>query len=307
VPAQVQSVGVCEPKLNSAMVYQLRRRPAAFARTGVGRRMEAIVNRRRGKYSRSRQNPGQITDVAIDATLRAAAARSAADRLQPFQIRTADLRAKIRRHRSPYVIVFVVDNSWSIQVDRTLDATKGVVLALLKDARVHRDRIALVAFRHGRRPDGTVCLAPTSSFVRAAERLAGIPLTGSTPLPDALSKAYRLVRQTKAQYQNAIPVMVILSDGLPNVAVRPGADPYEEVRQICRCLGRDAIPTVVVDTEPGGRDAGLSACREMALLSGGSYLPLSMLSRESLEQAVAGQLGESSSIAVPEPPPKKRS
>jgi Mg-chelatase subunit ChlD len=306
VPAQVQSVGVHEPKLNSALVYQLRRRQAAFARTGVGRRMEAIVNRRRGKYCRSRQNPGRITDVAIDATLRAAAARSAADRSKPFEIRAGDLRAKIRRHRSPYVIVFVLDNSWSIHVDRTLEATKGVVLALLKDARFHRDRVALVAFRHGRRPDGTVCLTPTSSFVRAAERLAGIPLTGSTPLPDAMSKAFRLVRQTKAQYQNAIPVMVVVSDGLPNVAVRPGADPYEEVRQICRRLRRDGIPTVVVDTEPGGRDAGLSACREMALLSGGNYLLLSMLSRDSLEQAVAAQLGRSSSTAVTEPSPKKR-
>lgn len=260
-------------------------------RAATGRRLEAVVSHKRGKYSRHRLGADTSSDVALDATLRAAAARQAGSSAERLRVVPQDLRQKIRRHRSPYVLVFVVDNSWSIHVDRTLELTKGVVLALLQDARTHRDRVALIAFRHGRRPDAAVCLPPTSSYTRAARRLARIPLTGSTPLPDAMRKAYRVLIQARIQYHNAIPVLVVVSDGLPNVAIRPQGDPYEEIRSLCRHLRRERLFTIVVDTEPGGRDAQQSNCREMASLSGGSYLKLLELSVETIEEAVASQLG----------------
>jgi magnesium chelatase subunit D len=211
-----------------------------------------------------------------------------------LEVRPEDLRERIRRHRSPYIIAFVLDNSWSIHVERTLETTKGVVLALLKDARTFRDKVALVAFRHSRRPDATVCLPPTNSYARAVEGLKKIPLCGCTPLSDALSKAYRLLRQTRIKYQNAIPVMVIITDGLPNAPCLPNGDPYEEVRQVSRRLRWESIPTVVVDTEPQGSDTPRSVCQEMASLSGGRYLTLSQLNLESIEAAVASILQKKS-------------
>ena len=51
--------------------------------------------------------------------------------------------------------------------------------------------------------------------------------------------------------------------------------------------------TIIVDTEPGGRDAKRSNCREMAALSSGSYLRISELSVEAIEKAVASQIGGS--------------
>lgn len=257
--------------------------------------MEAVVSHKRGKYSRHRFGGDIGSDVALDATLRAAAARQAGNSAGKLRVTAEDLRQKIRRHRSPYTLVFVVDNSWSIHVDRTLELTKGVVLALLRDARTHRDRVAMITFRHGRRPDATVCLPPTGSYSRAARRLVRIPLTGSTPLPDAMRKAYRVLHQTRTQYQNAIPVLVVISDGLPNVAIYPQGDPYEEIRTLCRQLRRAKIFTIVVDTESGGRDAVRSNCREMASVSDGSYLKLSELSLETIEEAVASQMGMAAS------------
>jgi len=212
-----------------------------------------------------------------------------------LEVSPQDIRERIRRDRSPYVIAFVMDNSWSIHVDRTLETTKGIVLTLLKDARAHKDKVALIAFRHNRRPDATVCLPPTSSYTRAVERLKKIPVSGTTPLPDALSKAYRLLRQMRIKYQNAIPVMVIITDGLPNVPSLPNGDPYEEVRQISRLLHREAYPTVVVDTESRGSDASGSVCPEIAALSGGRYLTLSQLNLESIEAAVISMLQTNSS------------
>jgi magnesium chelatase subunit D len=283
-------VDISEMRFDASQALGFKRPYPFFVRSAAGRRCEAIVSQRRGKYVRARLASKSVCDVALDATLRAAASRLSTSCEGGLKVRPEDIREKIRRHRSPYVIAFVVDNSWSIHVERTLETTKGVILALLKDARAHKDKVAIVAFRHNRRPDATVCLPPTNSYCRAAERLKKIPLSGTTPLPDALRKAYGLLRQTRIKYQNAIPVMVIITDGLPNVPTIPGGDPYEEIRQISRLLHGEAFPTVVVDTESTGSDASGSICREIAALSGGRYLTLSQLNLVSIEAAVVSIL-----------------
>lgn len=288
--ARPAGIEIAEATLNTARALTLHRQRTHYLRTAPGRRLEAVISRKRGKYARHRLDRNIKSDVAIDATLRAAAARQGGKGIRRLQVFDEDLRAKVRRHRSPYTLVFVLDNSWSIHVDRTLEMTKGVVLALLKDAQTHRDRVALVAFRHNRRPDATVCLPPTGSFSKAKRRLAQIPLTGSTPLPDGIRKAYRVLHRTRNQHRNTIPVLVVISDGIPNVAIHPQGDPYAETRLICRRMRREGMLTVVVDTEPGGRDAERSNCREMATLSDGSYLKISELSVETIEKAVAAQL-----------------
>ncbi|MGC8873192.1 MAG: VWA domain-containing protein [Chloroflexia bacterium] len=255
-------------------------------RAASGLRDAAIVHRRRGKYTRPRFPNHAVEDVALDATLRAAAARTVARGLAVLAVQPEDLREKVRRHRSPYVIAFVVDNSWSIHVEKTLERVKAVVLDLLRDAYHHHDRIALVAFRHSRKPDAAVFLPPTSSLARAAARLRRIPVSGSTPLPDAIWKACRLLCLERLKHRNAIPVLALVTDGLPNVAIRPGDDPYEEVAQLCRRLVWERIATLVVDTEPTGHEAGRSNCRQMAALSRGKYLTLSRLTRRALQQAL---------------------
>jgi len=277
---------IADTKINPRKAFPLPGFRPFFIRTAAGRRYETIFSPRRGKYSRSKLSSGTVSDLALDATLRAAACRLVGRGGGGLEIRPQDLREKIRRHRSPYLLVFVLDNSWSIHVDKTLETTKGVVLGFLRDAKIHKDRIALIAFRHTRKPDATVCLPPTSSYPRAYARLRTIPLTGSTPLPDAILKAYRIIYQARIQYQNAIPVMVVVTDGLPNASIQPGGNPYSELRLLCRRLRREGIPTLIVDTEPQGTDSARSACREMAALSGGRYLPLSDLNAQSIETAV---------------------
>lgn len=160
-------VGVSEMRLAARQALSFRRTHPFFVRSATGRRCEAIVSQRRGKYSRARLASTSVRDVALDATLRAAASRLSGSRDGGLEVWPEDIRERIRRHRSPYVIALVMDNSWSIHVDRTLETTKGVVPALLKDARARKDKVAIIAFCHNRRPDATVCLPPTSSYSRA--------------------------------------------------------------------------------------------------------------------------------------------
>jgi magnesium chelatase subunit D len=274
-----------EMSVDTRLAYQLHGRNYPWVHTAVGKREQMVRCPLRGKYSRSRFPVGNSSDIALDATLRAAAARTATSGTR-IEVRAEDLREKLRKHHSPYLIAFVVDNSWSMHVERTIEKTKGVVFALLQDASVYHDKVAMVAFRHNRRPDATVWLPLTASYTLAAERLRKIALSGTTPLPDGILKAYRLLRQEVNKYRNAIPVMVIITDGLPNIPLKPGGDPYRDISLLCRHLKREQISTIVVDVEPKGIEAAGSNCRRMAEMAGGVYLPFSKFTSSSITAAV---------------------
>jgi Mg-chelatase subunit ChlD len=92
---------ITRARLNTARVLQLDRRRQLYARAAAGRRLEAVASRKRGKYARHRLDSHGRPDVALDATLRAAAARQAGCRSSRLQVAPEDLRHKIRRHRSP--------------------------------------------------------------------------------------------------------------------------------------------------------------------------------------------------------------
>jgi Mg-chelatase subunit ChlD len=259
-------------------VFAARRRIDRVERARLGRRARSFVGRRRGRYTRHRlAGPGDL-DLAFDATLRAAAVRSGR---VPLEVRSEDLRRKIREHRSPFSVCFVVDNSWSVHAERMVEKVKGVVFELLEDATRRGDKVALVAFKGGV-PEATVALPPTSSCALARRRLEEIPLSGQTPLGDALRRARLLLRAELLRHPNAVPLVVVVSDGLPTVPVRRGADPVAEVLAEGRALRRARIGCVVAEVaDPEG------GCAErLAQASGGTRFPLSQLAAGLLLEAV---------------------
>jgi magnesium chelatase subunit D len=230
---------------------------------------------RAGKYARHRLARSGDLDVAIDATLRAAAARAARAGSRTLAVEPPDLRRKVRSHRSPLAICFVVDNSYSVHAERMVETVKGLALALLEDATSRGDRVALVAFRGGV-PEATVALPLTRSARLARRRLADVPLSGRTPLADALRRARRLLRQELVKHENAVPVVVVVSDGVPTVPLAPGGDPVADVLAEGRALRRAGVACVVADASPpGARRAG--ACAALAEAAGGVRIPVSEL------------------------------
>lgn len=205
--------------------------------------------------------------MAVDATLRAAAARG----LLHAAVEPGDLRGKIREHASPLAVCIVVDNSYSLHADRLVEHVKGLAFHLLEHAAASGDRIALVAFKGGV-PEATVALPLTRSLPLARRRLEAIPLSGRTPLADALRRARRLLRQELRKRPNAYPLVVAVTDGLPTVPLRPGGDPLADVLAEARALRRAGIPCVVADASSTA--SGRSCGPELAELSGGAYLRL---------------------------------
>src|SRR6185369_16764033 len=103
------------------------------------------------------------------------------------------------------------------------------------------DRVALVAFAGGR-PEAVVALPLTASVRLAADRLERVPLSGRTPLADALRRARLVLRAEMLKRPTAVPLVVIVSDGLPTQPLRAGGDPVadalEEARLMRRAPGR---------------------------------------------------------------------
>jgi magnesium chelatase subunit D len=251
--------------------YADARRRDSVERGALGRRERSLVALRRGKRTRHRLALHSDHDIAVDATVRAAALRSGR-RGARVEVASEDVRRKVRESRVPFDVCFVVDNSYSLQAEAMVETVKGLAFRLLEDAVGRSDRVALVAFRSGV-PRATVALRPTGSLRLAAERLRQIPLSGRTPLPHGLQVARQLLRQEAFKRANARPIVVALTDGVPNVPLRPGGDAVADALAAAADLRRSRIPLVVIDASPAGRP-GAGVSRELARVARGLHLPI---------------------------------
>jgi magnesium chelatase subunit D len=244
-------------------------------RNAIGRRGRSLVRRRAGRYTRARMAPKHVVDVAFDATLRAAAARGGARR--PLRIERGDLRRKVREHRSPLAVALVVDNSYSLAAESMLERVKGLALRILEEPAHRGDKVGLVAFRGGL-PEATVALPLTRSRQLARRRLEQMPLSGRTPLPDALRRGRRLLLQERVRHPDSVPLLVAITDGRPTVALRAGANPMEDLLAEAHELRRARIACVVIDAAvPSSPEAASGGAHALARAAGGVEMPLTAL------------------------------
>jgi magnesium chelatase subunit D len=256
-------------------------------RSMAGRRSLTRTRRRQGRYVSSRiPAKGGLTDPAFDATLRAAA---------PFQHRRAhddraialrrwDLRQKVRMRRARNVVLFVVDASWSMAAEARMEATKGAIVSLLLDAYQRRDRVGLVVIQ---KETATLLLPPTNSVELARRRLENVPTGGKTPLSRGLLLGYRVLEQVRRQDAEAMPLLVLITDGQGNVAMTD-MHPQEEARQIAEQIGRRGIRCVVIDTEHEQFNRGLA--RQIAEAARGEYYNLGEMRAQALFSTVREHL-----------------
>jgi magnesium chelatase subunit D len=219
-----------------------------LVRRGSGRRTRTRTSERQGRYVRSHFSDA-CTDLALDATLRAAAPYQKVRQREtgsPLIIRKQDWREKVREKRIGTFILFVVDLSGSMGARKRMVASKGAIMSLLLDAYQKRDRVAMVAFR---RREASVALPVTSSIEVAGKLLRDLPTGGRTPLAAGLAKAREILLPQLHRDPNLRPIAIVLTDGKANVALGDG-HPLEEALQIARRLAIDTrIHWTVVDTE----------------------------------------------------------
>jgi magnesium chelatase subunit D len=236
-----------------------------------------------GHYVTSRHPRGRVHDIAIDATLRAAAPHVRQRQQEgggALAIHHTDLREKVRASRTGSLILFVVDASGSMGARERMVATKGAILSLLLDAYQKRDQVGLVSFRG---QEATVLLPPTGSVDMAQRYLADLRTGGRTPLAAGLAKAYELLMRYRQRAREIQPMLVMLTDGRAN-ARTPGRDPLADAMWQAAALRTARVPSLVVDTEQGALRLGLA--RRLAEALGGVCLRLEDLAAGTLVRAV---------------------
>jgi magnesium chelatase subunit D len=211
-----------------------------------------------------------IPDLAIDATLRAAAPyQSVRQRGNlALAIREPDLRYKVREKRIGRHILFVVDASGSMGADERMAETKAAILSLLIDAYQKRERVGLIVFR-GR--EARLTLPFTHSVEMAQRHLTVLPTGGKTPLPHALFLARELLRQEKARHPRDAFLLVLITDGRANLSLAKGGKPMAEVKELARQLGSLGISALVLDTERFAPCLDLGCLPELSRILGGQY------------------------------------
>lgn len=248
----------------------------------------------RGRHIRS--IPGLPSQGRLDvvATLRAAAPwqpvrrREASRHHGHIRLKADDLHIKKYRSKAGTLFCFVVDASGSMALHRMRQA-KGAVNTLLQQAYVHRDQVALLAFRGA---SAEMLLPPSQSVELAKRALDVLPTGGGTPLAAALLAAYQVAEQARARGIHRT-TLVLITDGRPNVPLRP--DPAHdkqqrlevartEVQTLSARIRAAGIGAVVIDTQRSFISRG--EAQQLAAWLGGRYVYLPQGRGEQIAQAV---------------------
>ncbi|MCS7325232.1 MAG: magnesium chelatase ATPase subunit D [Anaerolineae bacterium] len=225
--------------------------PFAAQRRGRRGSRGQTLNARRGRYVRAVIGDPRAGRIALLPTLLAAAPWQSLRRAageQRMQIRREDLRVKRFRDKAGTLYIFAVDASGSMAINRMREA-KGAAMRLLQEAYVHRDQVALIAFRG---QSAQVLLPPSQSVERARRELDVLPTGGGTPLASALFTAWHLARQARERGIAQV-TLVLMTDGRANVGLHASAGDRqrlrEEVQQLAARLRADGVNAVVLDTQ----------------------------------------------------------
>lgn len=257
-----------------------------YKRKGTGKRCKTKSSSLQGRYIKSVIPKGKINDFALDASIRAAA---------PYQfkknnnslminIKKEHIRIKQREKRTGISILFVVDSSGSMGVKKRMEAVKGAIMSLLKDAYEKRDKVGMVAFRRDRAEE---LLPFTRSIELAQKRLEKLTIGGKTPLAEGIQKAYNIVKKEIRKDRRSLPIIIFLTDGKTNFSLY-NKEPVKESLELAKKIKREKIKCIVIDTEEGF--IKLEMAKTLSETMSADYYKLDNIKSEDLIQLIKNNI-----------------